>query len=128
MRSTMWLDVYELFSELTKSEQMALFSAMKQDLFPELPDIVGCIGVEINSNNCDIKHTVVSPEERGNGIGSKMIKFLCENYALTTITAETDKDVVVFYRKFGFKITSLGEKYPGVERFLCEYRKNQAPK
>ena len=31
----MWEDVYEEFSELTKSEQMALFNAMKQDLFPE---------------------------------------------------------------------------------------------
>lgn len=34
----MWKDVYEGFSELTKSEQMALFNAMKQDLFPEEPD------------------------------------------------------------------------------------------
>ena len=34
----MWKDVYEEFSELTNSEQMALFNAMKQDLFPEEPD------------------------------------------------------------------------------------------
>lgn len=34
----MWKDVYEEFSELTKSEQMALFNAMKQDLFPDDPD------------------------------------------------------------------------------------------
>jgi len=34
----MWEDVYEDFSELTKSEQMALFNAMKQDLFPDEPD------------------------------------------------------------------------------------------
>ncbi|BCB04235.1 hypothetical protein KH172YL63_23680 [Bacillus sp. KH172YL63] len=34
----MWKDVYEEFRELTKSEQMALFDAMKQDLFPEEPD------------------------------------------------------------------------------------------
>ena len=34
----MWKDVYEEFSELTKSEQMTLFEAMKQDLFPEEPD------------------------------------------------------------------------------------------
>lgn len=30
----MWRDVYEDFSELTKSEQIALFEAMKQDLIP----------------------------------------------------------------------------------------------
>jgi len=34
----MWKGVYEEFSELTKSEQMALFNAMKQDLFPDEPD------------------------------------------------------------------------------------------
>lgn len=34
----MWKDVYEEFSELTKSEQIALFEALKQDLFPEEPD------------------------------------------------------------------------------------------
>lgn len=34
----MWKDVYEDFSDLTKSEQLALFNAMKQDLFPEEPD------------------------------------------------------------------------------------------
>jgi hypothetical protein len=33
----MWLDVYEQFSELTESERLALFNAMKQDLFPDDP-------------------------------------------------------------------------------------------
>lgn len=33
----MWLDVYEDFSELSESEQLALFEAMKQDLFPDDP-------------------------------------------------------------------------------------------
>jgi len=33
----MWLDVYEQFGELTESEQLALFNAMKQDLFPDDP-------------------------------------------------------------------------------------------
>lgn len=35
---SIWKDVYEDFSELTNPEQMALFNAMKQDLFPEEPD------------------------------------------------------------------------------------------
>lgn len=34
----MWTDVYEDFSDLTKLEQLALFEAMKQDLFPDDPD------------------------------------------------------------------------------------------
>lgn len=34
----MWLDIYEEFSELSKAEQMALFNAMKEDLFLDEPD------------------------------------------------------------------------------------------
>jgi transposase-like protein len=37
-RSDMWLDIYEEFNELTKEEKIALFEAMKQDLFPEEPE------------------------------------------------------------------------------------------
>ncbi|MCR2823625.1 GNAT family N-acetyltransferase [Lederbergia panacisoli] len=82
----------------------------------------GCIGIEIiNSKECVIRHIAVSSEQRGKGFGSKMINFLSEQYPF--ISAETDKDAVDFYRKYGFIITNLGEKDPGVERFLCEYRK-----
>ncbi len=31
----MWLDMYEQFSDLTKEEQIKLFFAMKEDLFPD---------------------------------------------------------------------------------------------
>ncbi|WP_328824102.1 GNAT family N-acetyltransferase [Niallia circulans] len=58
----------------------------------------------------------VSTKQRGKSVGSQMIKFLSKQY--TFISAETDNDAVGFYRKNGFKITSLGEKYPSVERFL----------
>ncbi len=34
----MWLDIYEGFSELSKEEQLKLYNAMKQDLFPNEPD------------------------------------------------------------------------------------------
>ncbi|WP_376846014.1 GNAT family N-acetyltransferase [Camelliibacillus cellulosilyticus] len=85
-------------------------------------EIVGVIGIEmIRPNNGVIKHIAVSPNQRGHEIGSRMIKFVCEIHSLSYISAETDRDAVGFYRKYGFQITSLGEKYPGVERFECEY-------
>jgi hypothetical protein len=37
-RLNMWLDIYEEFSNLSESEQIALFEAMKHDLFPEEPE------------------------------------------------------------------------------------------
>ncbi|WP_273126553.1 MULTISPECIES: GNAT family N-acetyltransferase [Bacillaceae] len=85
-------------------------------------EIVSCIGVEFrNSKEGVIKHIAVLPKERGSGIGSSMIRFICKEYNLNFISAETDKDAVMFYTNFGFRVTSLGEKYPGVERFFCEF-------
>ncbi|WP_062050510.1 GNAT family N-acetyltransferase [Bacillus sp. JCM 19034] len=82
--------------------------------------VVGCIGLEFSSSkHCEIKHIAVSPSHREEGIGRKMISFICEKYSISLLTAETDNDAVNFYKNIGFKITSLGEKYPGVERFLC---------
>ncbi|MFX3673487.1 MAG: GNAT family N-acetyltransferase [Paenisporosarcina sp.] len=86
-------------------------------------EAIGCMGIEfINEDHCEIKHIAVSPAARGNGVGRKMIDFICDEYSFELISAETDKDAVEFYRSYGFKITSLGEKYPGVERFLCELK------
>lgn len=62
---------------------------------------------------------------RGNRIGSKMIEFICNELSPRILYAETDNDAVDFHKKFGFKITNLGEKYPGVERFLCKYEITQ---
>lgn len=94
----------------------------EQFLFGVLTDneIVGCIGVHIKQELCEIRHIAVSPEVRGQGIGSGMIDFIIQSGSFNVVVAETDKDAVDFYRKFGFIVTSLGEKYPGVERFLCE--------
>lgn len=85
-------------------------------------EIVGCIGIEhIGLSECEITHIAVLVDQRGKGIGNKMINFMTSKYS--SIVAETDCEAVDFYRRYGFFITSLGEKYPGVERFLCQYNK-----
>jgi len=83
-------------------------------------DIVGCIGiVKSGVNQCEIKHIAVSPAYRGRGIGREMIRYVEEHHVFSSIYAETDQDAVIFYKNNGFHIISLGEKYPGVERFGC---------
>ena len=83
-------------------------------------DLVGCIGiVKGEANRCEIKHIAVSPAFRGKGIGREMIRYVEEHHAFSSIYAETDQEAVLFYKNIGFHITSLGEKYPGVERFGC---------
>ena len=59
------------------------------------------------------------PQYRNRGVGSKLISHAADVLRPRRLTAETDKEAVDFYRKYGFSITSLGEKYPGVVRFLC---------
>lgn len=89
--------------------------------YKQAEQFVGCIGVELPAENiCIIKQIAVSPSERGRGIGERMIDFINDHHSLSRISAETDQDAVDFYKKMGFTITSLGEKYPGVERFYCE--------
>lgn len=83
-------------------------------------DLVGCIGiVKGEANRCEIKHIAVSPAYRGKGIGREMIRYVEDHHAFSSIYAETDQEAVLFYKNLGFHITSLGEKYPGVERFGC---------
>ena len=82
-----------------------------------------CIGIEfLEKDICEIRHLSVSPEIRGQNIGSEMIDFICRSYPFHQVIAETDQHAVEFYRKYGFSVSSLGEKYPGVERFRCVYQ------
>lgn len=83
-------------------------------------EIIAIVGFIARANQTiEIKHIAVQPEERGKGYGRGLILQLLEAKQPAIIEAETDEDSVDFYRNVGFSITSLGEKYPGVERFKC---------
>jgi ribosomal protein S18 acetylase RimI-like enzyme len=73
----------------------------------------------VPTNAAVVRHIVVRRDRRKQGLGREMIRNICRRFFLATLTAETDRDAVEFYRKVGFEIQSLGEKYPGVERFAC---------
>lgn len=72
-----------------------------------------------NKFKAEILYIAVDPDFRLKGLGRSMIEALIWRYNLSNVTAETDNTAVDFYRSIGFKVTSLGEKYPGVERFSC---------
>lgn len=85
----------------------------------------GCIGIVlIHTNRARMCHIAVDEKYRNQGIALQMIKEIIREYELTYNEAETDTEAVGFYKKCNFKIESLGEKYPGIERFNC-YLENE---
>ena len=73
----------------------------------------------IGGGPAELLHIAVVPARRGEGFGRLLIDLLMQGQGLRELVAETDADAVGFYRSCGFSIASLGEKYPGAERFLC---------
>ena len=85
-------------------------------------ECIGIIGLRMNEGGeMKIEHLAVSPDYRGLGYGRGLILEAIDKKSPTVLVAETDEDAVDFYRNIGFEIESLGELYPGVERFKCVY-------
>jgi len=86
-------------------------------------EIAGVIGFrQMDGGNINIEHIAVKPERRGEDYGRGLILELIAEFKPESITAETDEEAVEFYRAIGFGIESLGEIYPGVERYRCTYQ------
>lgn len=85
-------------------------------------EIIGVIGYEIDeAGRLTIRHLAIHPDERGKGFGRGMVLRLLDEANPASIEAETHEEGVNFYRSIGFTVYSLGEKYPGTERFRCVY-------
>ena len=81
---------------------------------------VGVMGTHIESEGTvRVGHIAVAPAEQGRGFGRGMLEALMQQGL--RIVLETDSNGSDFYRACGFAVTSLGEKYPGVERFECSW-------
>lgn len=83
--------------------------------------LVGMIGYEKSGNDLVIRHISVIPENRGLGYGRGMILEAMTKEKPERVIAETDEEAVDFYRNIGFIVHSLGEQYPGTERFRCVF-------
>nr|WP_068774352.1 GNAT family N-acetyltransferase [Paenibacillus sp. FJAT-26967] len=85
-------------------------------------DLIGIVGFSVDAgSSLTIHHLAVHPECRGAGYGRGLVLELIELKKPREIVVETDEDTVDFYRNIGFTISSLGETYPGTERFRCHY-------
>ena len=85
--------------------------------------LVAMLGLEMTGEReARIRHIAVALEFRRQGIGSSMIYKVQRHLHLRKLSAETDRDAEGFYRCAGFDVRSLGEKYPGIERYECILR------
>lgn len=85
---------------------------------------VGCIGLFLpGPGEAVVGHIAVAPTHRLRGIGRSLVDDAVRRFRLVSVTAETDATAVLFYRRCGFETRSLGELYPGVERFRCMLRR-----
>jgi ribosomal protein S18 acetylase RimI-like enzyme len=82
-------------------------------------NLIGCVGIEIRPEGAVIRSLSVHAPLRGRGIGRSMVEAAVRRTRVPWFEAETDADAVGFYERLGFTVASLGEKYPGVERFRC---------
>jgi GNAT superfamily N-acetyltransferase/predicted nucleotidyltransferase len=81
-------------------------------------DVVGILGYTVSDSAVTVLHIATAARLRRAGVGTALLGGL--RRAVPTglpIIAETDGDGVEFYAAHGFTVASLGEKYPGVERF-----------
>lgn len=79
--------------------------------------LVGILGFLVEDSVVVLKHIATEPSSRKLQVGRLLVEWLATRHPDFTITAETDTDSVGFYRRLGFTVTALGDKYPGVHRF-----------
>ncbi len=87
--------------------------------------LVGMIGLQFaGAGKAEIRHIAVLADHRHAGIGTHLVTHAFTKFRLCELSAETDANGVGFYRKRGFATRSLGEKYPGTERFWCTIQRD----
>jgi GNAT superfamily N-acetyltransferase/predicted nucleotidyltransferase len=80
-------------------------------------DLVGIVGYAVGDFAVTVLHIATAAARRRAGVGTALLDAVRRAAPGLPIVAETDRDGVAFYTANGFTVTSLGEKYPGVERF-----------
>lgn len=127
-------DISMINQELTDLIQLAVSSKSVNELLADAitcndakcyvyvgeNEFIGIITINVQDDKCVITSLAVDETYQGRGIGRKLINHIKGKY--NYIVAETDDEAITFYRKQGFVIESLGEKYPGVNRYLCTFK------
>lgn len=85
----------------------------------------GIVIFEIANHSVTILDIAVKPKHQCQGIGSKLIDFIFEQFQVDNITAETDDDAIEFYKKCGFVITDINSKLDTPRYKIVKERVNE---
>lgn len=103
-----------------RAESYAQDASISAHVWYEAGAAVGILVTrEVSPGVREILGVATHPAHRLRGIGEEMILAASELLRPDEIVAETDDEAVGFYRRCGFAVTSLGEKYPGTVRYRC---------
>jgi len=106
--------IEQIYIQYAAGHSLRLYGWVQAD------QLVGIMGIHVHSDVLhEISHLAVMLDYQQAGIGRQMIQTYHSEHSSIQLFAETDREAVGFYRQSGFAIYSLGEKYPGVERFRC---------
>ena len=78
----------------------------------------GIVVFKIADSSATILDIAVEPEHQGQGIGSKLIDFIFNQFKIDSITAETDDDAIGFYKKYGFIVADTKAEFD-TKRYVC---------
>ncbi|WP_431969873.1 GNAT family N-acetyltransferase [Nocardia sp. bgisy134] len=98
-------------------------------------ELMGVAGYVVSEDHAVLLHIATREPHRRTGIGRHLLAEIRSRAPGHSLLAETDRDALTFYLATGFEAISLGEKYPGVERFQVRWtppsrpqpRKNSGP-
>ncbi|MBA9087831.1 N-acetylglutamate synthase-like GNAT family acetyltransferase [Fontibacillus solani] len=86
-------------------------------------EIIGVVGCRYHSNDLEILHLAVRPEDRLKGYGRGLLLEILDKKNPDILFAVTDEDGADFYRNVGFEVTSFTEGLEnGRELFRSVYR------
>ena len=85
----------------------------------------GILVLDKRTSDSEIIGIAVSENCRHNGIGRYMIQQVMDLEQLEVVSAQTDDDAVVFYRRCGFTVETEIKEYPNgaVNRYNCELKR-----
>lgn len=90
-------------------------------------DLAGVAGYTAHSGRITLRHIATAEPHRRTGIGRRLIAEIRSRSPRLDLVAETGAASLDFYLATGFTATSLGEKYPGVERFQVYLKARLCP-